>query len=41
MNDAARRVNLVGFKVDRLPTLKVGEQIEQAGELMRRALFEQ
>jgi hypothetical protein len=40
VNDVARRDNLAGFKVDKLPTLRVGEQIKQVGELMRRALFE-
>ncbi len=41
MHDAARRDNLARFKVDRLPTLRDGEQANQAGEFMRRALFEQ
>ncbi len=39
MNDVARRDSLAQFKVDKLPTLRVGEQIKQARELMRRALF--
>ncbi len=30
VNDATKRDNLVGFKVDRLPTLKDGEQAKQA-----------
>lgn len=41
VNDVARTGNLAGFKVDRLPTLRVGEHIKQARELMRWALFEQ
>ncbi len=41
MNDAATTDNLARFKVDRLPTLKDGEQAKQGGELMRRVLFEQ
>jgi hypothetical protein len=39
VNDVARRDSLAQFKVDKLPTLRVGEQIKQARELMRRALF--
>ncbi len=35
------RINLARFRVNRLPTLRDGEQAKQAGELMRRALFEQ
>ncbi len=41
VNDAATTDNLARFKVDRLPTLKDGEQAKQGGELMRRVLFEQ
>jgi hypothetical protein len=41
VNDVARRDNLAVFRVDRLPTLRVGEQIKQVGELLKRALFEQ
>ncbi len=41
VNDAARRDNLAGFRVDRLPTLRDGMQVKQEGELMKRALFEQ
>jgi len=39
--DVARRDNLAGFKVDRLLTLRDGEQAKQARELMRKVLFEQ
>jgi hypothetical protein len=39
VNDVVRKDNLARFRVDRLPTLRVGEQIKQAKELMRRALF--
>ncbi len=41
MNGATKRDNLVGFRVDRLPTLKNEEQAKQAEESMKRALFEQ
>jgi hypothetical protein len=41
VNDVARRDNLAVFRVDRLQTLRVGEQIKQVGELLKRALFEQ
>jgi hypothetical protein len=41
VNDATRRDNLVGFRVDGLPTLRVGEEIKQVGDLMKKALFEQ
>jgi hypothetical protein len=39
VNDVVRKENLAGFRVDRLPTLRVGEQVKQARELMRRVLF--
>ena len=41
VNDATRRDNLARFRVDRLLTLKDGEQAKQARELMKKALFEQ
>jgi hypothetical protein len=41
VNYTARRDNLVGFKVDKLPTLMGGEHTKQARELMKRALFKQ
>ncbi len=41
VNDATRRDNLARFKVDRLLTLRDGEQAKQARELMKRGLFEQ
>jgi hypothetical protein len=40
VNDVAKRDNFPGFKVDKLPNLRVGEQIKQVGELMKWALFE-
>jgi hypothetical protein len=41
VNDVVKRDNFVGFRVDKLPNLRVGKQIKQVGELMRWALFKQ
>lgn len=41
MNDTTRKDNLVGFRGDRLPILKDGEQAKQEGKLMRTKIFEQ
>jgi hypothetical protein len=41
VNDTTRKDNLVGFRGDRLPTLKDGEHAKQEGESMRTKIFEQ
>ncbi len=39
LNDTIRRDKLVGFRVDRLPTLKDGEHAKQIETLMRITLL--
>jgi hypothetical protein len=41
LNDATTRDKLVGFRVDRLPTLKDGEHAKNIENLMRITLLKQ